>query len=189
MWYQTGKKPGPLPSVVTNTEGQSVSNPGVYPESTLNSWGWKKCEDVKAYDSLYYHHSWSEPNWVYTPYTYEERAAKITAKKEKFIGILRRFYREARAAELADGVENTKLKTYLTDITTEIARIDGLLYGDASIDDTLKDINNEAAAKTTDANTENNENEETKNSIALDFWYNYHTNSMPVQQRGGIGLV
>jgi len=189
MWYQSGKAPGVLPESVFNSEGLSVSNLSVYPESTLNSWGWFKCPALVSYDSLYYTHSWEEPNWIYTPRTYEERLAKINSKKSKYIRLLQTFYREARYSAVDDSSSNTKLTDYLNSIKTEIARIrDDLVYGDASIQDTLKDISNQSTAKTADGAFENG-SDTSKNSDALDFWYDYSNNSMKVTQIGGLGLV
>ena len=177
MWYQPGKNPSILPSEITDADGQSVTKPSSYPEATLNSWGWFKCPAVLDYDPFYYTHSWTEPNWVYRPFTYTERLAKFKAKRSAFIKLLKSWYRESRYLQIT-GSNSTRLNAYLTSITNEIARLEGLTYGDASIDDALKDVSNRNTAKATDKST---------NADAFTFIKDYHNNSMPVTQIGSIG--
>ena len=208
MWYQRGKAPEDLPSVIVNSEGETVSNPSLYPEATLNSWGWFKCPTVKSHDTFYYTCEWQEPNWVYIPIPYEERLAHIDTKQKHYICLLQAWAKEAVATALDS--TSSKLTNYVKDIEGEIRKIKELTnkYKDASIQDTLADLNNLTAAKTADADYDPplwaksseklefvlhdwgycNSDTSRPNARVLDFWYNYTEDSISVPTVGEMGF-
>ena len=197
MWFQVGKKPGPLPDVIYTNDNLAITNAGIYPEEQLNEWGWFKCPAIENYDTFYYVHEWSETDWAYIVQDFSTREQKIEAKKNQYINLLRTWYREARYEVLLQTEGSSlpeALTSYLHELQKEVSRLSSIQYKDANIDKKLQEITSnktlspwpskalgeEEDLKTLDTNL---------NQVALDFWYNYNNNSMPVKQRGGFGLI
>lgn len=180
MWYQKGQHPCALPSSAVTADNLTLTNLNTYSEERLNELGWFKCPSIKSYDHFYYYHEWQEPEWVYQVKPFENRKAKIESKKTQYINLLRSWYREVRYETLVDAPIDPKMLVYMSELQGEVNRLGSLIYQDAGIDTELSELDSfdVVVKKDTELNAE-----------ALEFWYNYNNNSMPVKQRGGFGLI
>lgn len=197
MWFQSGKKPEHLPQLIYTSDNLAITNPEVYPEDVLNSWGWFKCPEIGDYDPFYYVHEWGDSDWVYGVQNFSKRNQKIQAKKNQYINLLRTWYREARYEIFLqeEGQPlNDSLKAYIDELQQEVSRLNSIDYKDANIDQKLQEVTLDKELTPWPSKVAGEEkNPKTldldMNESALDFWYNYNNNSMPVKQRGGFGLI